>query len=64
MKKDLELCRLKVKKSGLICGHDYCEGNPITRVKYSVIQAVSEFCKKYDWKIICFKRNLCHTFVE
>lgn len=57
VRKDLELCRLKVKEGGLICGHDYCEGNPITEVKYGVIQAVNEFCEKHGWRIVCLADN-------
>ncbi len=53
VKEDLELCRLKVKEEGLICGHDYCEGNPIVGINYGVIQAVNEFCEKYGWEIVC-----------
>jgi hypothetical protein len=47
--KELEICRLKVKKNGIISGHDYCHG--IT-YPFWVIQAVQEFCIKHKWEII------------
>lgn len=59
VKQDLELCRLKVKKKGLICGHDYIGGNFVLGVKYGVIQAVDEFCLMYGWKIVCMADEIC-----
>lgn len=40
-----------VKKTGFICGHDYVMGNWSSGYKYGVIEAVSEFCVKRNWKI-------------
>lgn len=53
IKQDLELCRLKIKKGGLICGHDYIQGDTARGIEFGTIQAVNEFCKRYDWRIIC-----------
>ena len=53
MKGDLELSRLKVKERGLICGDDYIKGNRIVGSQYGVIEAVDEFCKTWDWCMIC-----------
>lgn len=43
----------KVKKDGIIAGHDYSMGNWKSSFKYGVIEAVAEFCVKENWKI-CF----------
>lgn len=50
--KELEAYRLKIKDNGIIAGHDYIIGNWNGMVRYGVIEAVSEFCIKYDWEII------------
>ena len=50
--KELELYRPKIKDNGIISGHDYIIGNWDGMVKYGVIEAVSEFCIKYDWELI------------
>lgn len=49
---ELTICREKVKDGGIIAGHDFSMGNWVGNVKYGVINAVYEFCKKYDWEII------------
>jgi hypothetical protein len=48
---ELLISKSKVKKGGVIAGHDYCQGNMISGWSYGVIQAVHEFCVKNDWKI-------------
>jgi hypothetical protein len=50
--RELEISRLKVKPCGLIGGHDYTTGNIKLPLKYGVIQAVNEFCLRYDWEMI------------
>ena len=37
---ELSLAAKKVKKGGIIAGHDYCQGNMITGWSYGVVQAV------------------------
>lgn len=49
---ELELCRNKVKKGGIIAGHDYITGNWDGGVRYGVVEAVHEFCVKYEWELI------------
>ena len=49
---ELELCRMKVKDGGIIAGHDYCQGNINDALAYGVVQAVNQFCIKYDWEFI------------
>lgn len=51
-KNELESYRLKIKSNGIIAGHDFILGNWKGMVLYGVIQAVYEFCVKYDWEII------------
>lgn len=42
----------KMKKGGVIAGHDYRMGNWITTFRYGVIEAVHEFCVKHNWEIL------------
>lgn len=49
---ELEAYRPKMKKGGIIAGHDYIIGNWNGSVRYGVVEAVAEFCVKYDWEII------------
>lgn len=42
----------KMKKDGIIAGHDYTMGNWISGFRYGVVEAVHEFCVKYDWELI------------
>lgn len=41
-----------MKKGGIIAGHDFIVGEIDVPWKYGVIEAVYEFCKKYNWEII------------
>jgi len=49
---ELEKYRLKLKKGGIIAGHDFVRGSWKGLVRYGVIEAVYEFCVKYNWEII------------
>ena len=49
---ELKIARDKVKSGGFICGHDYAIGNWRTHYRYGVIEAVHEFCMKYNWEIV------------
>lgn len=55
---ELELYREKVKENGVIAGHDYITGNWDMVVRYGVIEAVHEFCQKYNWEIIFLTSEL------
>jgi len=46
---DLENYITKLKPNGLICGHDYIEHGD-----FGVIQAVDDFCNKYNYRIHIF----------
>ncbi|MHA1987706.1 MAG: class I SAM-dependent methyltransferase [Promethearchaeota archaeon] len=50
--RELDLCREKVKDGGIIAGHDYCQGDIKNAQAYGVVQAVNQFCIKYDWEFI------------
>ncbi|WP_194976838.1 class I SAM-dependent methyltransferase [Aquiflexum lacus] len=51
-KLELELYRSKLKKGGIIAGHDFIVGEIDVPWKYGVIEAVYEFCKEHHWEII------------
>ena len=55
---ELEAYREKIKPGGIIAGHDYIIGNWDGVVRYGVIEAVHEFCVKYDWEIIYLTAEL------
>lgn len=55
---ELSICSKKVKKGGIIAGHDFSMGNWIEGVIYGVINAVYEFCKKNDWEILYITAEL------
>ncbi len=50
-KLELEVSLRKVKKDGVIAGHDYVEGNATSGVRYGVLQAVDDFCLEHGWEI-------------
>lgn len=51
-KRELNASKYKVKKGGLICGHDYILYSYAEERRYGVIKAVNEFCTQYNWEII------------
>jgi len=55
---ELELWSKKVKSGGILAGHDYITGNWNNIVRYGVIEAVYEFCHKYNWEIIYITAEL------
>jgi len=58
-----ELCRMKVKDGGIIAGHDYCQGNINDVLAYGVVQAVNQFCIKYDYEFI-YLTHETHRFLS
>ena len=42
----------KVKRDGIIAGHDYTMGIWSSLNRYGVIEAVHEFCVKYGWELV------------
>jgi hypothetical protein len=57
-RRELELLRPKMKPGGIIAGHDYIIGNWDGGVRYGVIEAVREFCIRYDWEMIYLTHEL------
>lgn len=57
-REELEAYKCKLKAGGIIAGHDYIIGNWEAVVRYGVIEAVHEFCRKYDWEIIYLTAEL------
>lgn len=57
-KEELEKYEPKIKEGGIIAGHDYIVGNWVGRVRYGVIEAVHEFCEKYNWEILYLTMEL------
>ena len=55
---ELDLYRPKMKPNGIICGHDYIIGNWDGMLRYGVMEAVSEFCHKYDWELLYLTTEL------
>ncbi len=55
---ELELYRSKIKSNGFIAGHDYVMGHWNGMVRYGVIEAVYEFCVKYNWEIMFLTTEL------
>jgi hypothetical protein len=54
VKKDLEVSRKKIKEGGLIGLNDYIFYDHVNSLKVGVVEAVNEFCNKYDFEIVCF----------
>ena len=51
-KEELKLYSPKMKKGGIIAGHDYVVGFWNGLVKFGVIEAVNEFCVCNDWELV------------
>jgi hypothetical protein len=57
VKKDLEISHSKIKPNGYILGHDY------TPQFQGVMDAVNEFCSKYDLTLDSLTEDGCPTFL-
>jgi len=49
-KLELELYSLKLKKGGILAGHDYMMGNWVDGYRYGVMEAVHEFCLEHGYR--------------
>ena len=49
---ELKEYQKKIKKNGIIAGHDYVRWSRTGFTRYGVIEAVSEFCCNFNWEII------------
>lgn len=57
VQEDLELCKRKTKRGGIIAGHDYSKSLYI-----GVVNAVEDFCKKYGFEIDYMTEDRCATY--
>lgn len=63
-KKELEVSQRKIKKGGIISGHDFainkakCQHN----YEFGVRQAVQEFCTANNWELIAIATDGCISF--
>lgn len=51
----------KVKRGGVIAGHDYVMGNWATSYRYGVIEAVHEFCVESDWEFLYLTASIAEN---
>ena len=51
-KEELAIYCRKLKKGGIIAGHDFIKGNWKSMFRYGVIEAVYEFCISDNWELI------------
>jgi hypothetical protein len=49
---ELAICKKKIRRGGIIAGHDYTPGNIIKPVCYGVVPAVQEFCVLNHWRFL------------
>lgn len=49
---ELAISAKKVKKGGIIAGHDYVTGSIDRVTRYGVVEAVHEFCVKNNWEMV------------
>jgi len=47
---ELKLAAAKVRRGGIIAGHDYVTGNWDGYVRYGVVEAVHQFCVEQGWE--------------
>jgi predicted O-methyltransferase YrrM len=61
---ELRACARKVKSTGIIAGHDYIQGNWRSQYRYGVIEAVHEFCVKYNYRVLYLTMDIseCLSF--
>lgn len=48
----------KVKKGGVIAGHDFTRWNRAGFSRFGVMEAVSEFCNEFNWELIYMSLEL------
>lgn len=65
VKIDIETWYRKVRKGGVVSGHDYCQYKyPWDNTPFGVIEAVDEFCKKNDIKVKVTTKDTIYEGVE
>lgn len=58
--RELEVWQSKIKEGGIIAGHDFIVGYWDGMIRYGVMEAVYEFCSKYNWEILYLTMEI-HT---
>lgn len=54
VQRELEISRLKLKPGGVIILNDYICYDHVYRTEYGVVEAVNQFCVRYDYELIYF----------
>jgi predicted O-methyltransferase YrrM len=49
---ELRIASRKLRHGGILAGHDYVTGGWDDGVRYGVVEAVHEFCRREDWEIV------------
>jgi hypothetical protein len=49
---ELKIIKDKMKKGGIIAGHDFIKGNWLAAFRYGVVEAVHEFCVRENWELL------------
>lgn len=60
-RKELALLLPKMKKGGIIAGHDYIQGNWVGGIRYGVVEAVREICVNEGWELIYLTHELSNN---
>jgi len=62
--KELEAVHPKMKADGIICGHDYIQGQWNGGIRYGVVEAVNSFCIKYNYQFVylTMESHMHHSF--
>lgn len=60
--RELQACAPKMKRSGLICGHDYTDSTTSRRYGWGVIRAVNEFIGQGEWQYAWLTRSSGASF--
>jgi len=42
----------KLKRTGILAGHDFIQGSWSAQIPYGVQQEVIEFCHEHDWEVL------------
>ncbi len=60
-KAELEICKDKVKETGMIAGHDYTRFSMWESSQYGVVEAVNEFIVKNNYEMVYFTLDILHS---
>ncbi len=60
-KSELNICKDKVKRGGIIAGHDYTRFSVWESVQYGVVEAVNEFVVNNDCELVYYTMDMLHS---